>query len=62
MGKEPESIDKSCEDDKIMYEFLIRDCDENGFPQIEECSRCKKNVPRLKLNLHMRRCKKEKLS
>jgi len=43
-----------------MYEFLIRDCDENGFPKIAECSRCKKIVPLFTLNLHMRRCSKKR--
>lgn len=40
-----------------MYEFLIRDCDENGLPQIEKCSQCKKLIPSLKMNLHNRNCK-----
>lgn len=45
-----------------MYEFLIRDCDEHGLPKIEKCSRCQKIIPTMKLNLHMRRCKKKELS
>ena len=43
-----------------MYEFLIRDCDEKGFPKIEKCAKCKKTIPSTQLNLHNRRCAKNK--
>lgn len=43
-----------------MYEFLIRDCDENGFPQVSKCSICKKIIPTAQINLHNRRCAKKR--
>ena len=42
-----------------MFEFLIRDCDENGFPDVSECSNCQKIIPSAQLNLHNRKCAKK---
>jgi len=44
-----------------MYEFLIRDCDENGHPKIEVCTKCKKKIPLSQINVHRRNCYREKL-
>ncbi len=43
-----------------MYEFLIRDCDEKGFPQKSECSNCHKILPSAQINLHNRYCVKKR--
>jgi len=43
----------------LTFEFLIRDCDENGVPKVSKCARCGKKIPAEKLNLHMRRCSKK---
>jgi len=43
-----------------MYEFLIRDCDENGFPEISKCPNCQRIIPSVQLNLHNRKCTKNR--
>ncbi len=60
MEKEFQSTNQGSENDKMRYEFLIRDCDENGFPQVQECSICKKLIPTLKLTLHRKKCRRNK--
>jgi len=43
-----------------MYEFLIRDCDESGYPKISECANCNRIIATTQMNLHNRRCSKNK--
>jgi len=43
-----------------MYEYLIRDCDENGFPQKSECANCHRIIPTAQINLHNRQCAKKR--
>ena len=43
-----------------MYEFLIRDCDECGYPQVSKCANCQKIIPSAQINLHNRKCAKKR--
>ncbi len=60
MEKEFQPTHQGSEDDKMKYEFFIRECDENGIPQVTECSVCKKLVPALRFTLHFRKCGRNK--
>ncbi len=43
-----------------MYEYLIKDCDEQGFPKASECPTCQKIIPSTMINLHNRQCAKKR--